>query len=100
MFSNGGWYASDLRVQVRQNFHWVDVVNVTVTPTYPYSSQAGSFTTYTFSFPPTWGDGVRITGTPGGGGYFTSISQLGIYYAASPVDTSGLALTPTLVLFP
>jgi hypothetical protein len=80
MFSNGGWYASDLRVQVRQNFHWVDVANVTATPTYPYSTQAGSFTTYTFSFPPTWGDGVRITGTPGGGGYFTSISHLGVYY--------------------
>ena len=40
MFSNGGWYASDLRVQVRQNFQWIDVAGATVTPAYPYSSQA------------------------------------------------------------
>lgn len=79
MFSNGGWYANNLRVQVRQKFHWVDVHGITVTPKYPYSSQAGSFTKYTFKFPATWGDGVRITGIPGGGGYFTSISHLGVY---------------------
>jgi len=83
MFSNGGWYASDLRVQVRQNFQWIDVTGATVTPTYPYSSQAGSQTAYTFSFPDTWGDGVRITGTPGGTAFFTSISQLGVYYSAT-----------------
>ena len=37
-----------LRVQVRQNFQWTDVDGVTVTPTYPYSNQAGAYTTYTF----------------------------------------------------
>ncbi|MGA2806680.1 MAG: DUF4185 domain-containing protein [Terracidiphilus sp.] len=93
MFSNGGWYASDLSVQVRQNFQWVDVPGVTVTPTYPYSSQAGSMTTYTFNFPVTWGDGVRITGTPGGTAYFTSISRLGVYYATNSVGNPGFDLT-------
>jgi hypothetical protein len=82
MFPNGGWYAAKLRVQVRQNFAWVDVPGATVTPVYPYSSDAGSFTTYTFSLPDTWGDGVRIIGRPGGTGYFTSINQLGVYYRA------------------
>jgi hypothetical protein len=93
MFSNGGWYASDLSVQVRQNFQWVDVPGVTVTPTYPYSSQAGSMTTYTFNFPVTWGDGVRITGTPGGTANFTSISRLGVYYATNSVGNPGFDLT-------
>ncbi len=79
MFPDGGWYAAKLHVQVRQNFHWVDVPT-TVTPVYPYTSAAGSFTTYTFQFPSTWGDGVRITGRPGGESYFTSINHLAVYY--------------------
>jgi hypothetical protein len=86
MFSNGGWYAGDLRVQVRQNFQWIDVPGATVTPTYPYSSGAGSQTAYSFSFPDTWGDGVRITGTPGGTAFFTSISQLAVYYSSTSGD--------------
>lgn len=77
---NGGWFASNLSVQVRQNFQWIDVSGVTVTPVYPYSSEAGSQTTYTFNFPDTWGDGVRIIGVPGGTSYFTSINSLQVYY--------------------
>lgn len=81
MFPDGGWYAANLRVQVRQNFQWVDVPGtITVTPAYPYSNQAGAFTSYTFSFPVTWGDGVRIIGRPGGTSYFTSIGHLSVYY--------------------
>jgi hypothetical protein len=82
MFPNGGWYEANLRVQVRQNFDWVDVSGVTVTPPYPYTADAGSFTAYTFSLPNTWGDGVRIIGQPGSTGYFTSINQLGVYFEA------------------
>jgi hypothetical protein len=80
MFPDGGWYAAKLRVQVRQNFQWIDVDGVTVTPTYPYSAQAGAYTSYTFTLPNTWGDGVRIIGRPGGTSYFTSIDQLGVYF--------------------
>jgi hypothetical protein len=82
MFPNGGWYQAELAVQVRQNFGWVDVPGVTVTPSYPLSGNAGSFTTYTFNLPNTWGDGVRIIGQPGGTGYFTSINQLAVYFHA------------------
>jgi len=82
MFPNGGWYAAKLRVQVRRNFEWVDVPGVTVTPPYPFTADAGSFTTYTFNLPNTWGDGVRIIGQPGGTGFFTSINQLGVYLQA------------------
>jgi hypothetical protein len=80
MLPEGGWYASDLHVQVRQNFVWKDIAANAVTPAYPYSNQAGTHTLYTFDLPDTWGDGVRITGTPGGKSHFTSISRLSIKY--------------------
>jgi Domain of unknown function (DUF4185) len=80
MLPEGGWYASNLHVQVRQNFVWKDVAAKAVTPAYPYTSQAGAHTLYTFDLPDTWGDGVRITGEPGGKSHFTSISRLSIRY--------------------
>jgi hypothetical protein len=80
MFSDGGWYASGLTVQVRQNFQWVNVGGLHVTPNYPYNNTAGTNVTYTFTFNDTWGDGVRIVGAPGGTSYFTSISELAVYY--------------------
>jgi hypothetical protein len=83
MFSDGGWYAGNLRVQIRQNFNWIDVAGLTVSPTYPYSDATGTQTTYIFSFSPTWGDGIRISGTPGGQHTFTSISQLSATYGAT-----------------
>jgi hypothetical protein len=80
MLPDGGWYASGLRVQVRQNFVWKDVTANAVTPAYPYSNQAGAHMLYTFDLPNTWGDGVRILGTPGGTSHFTSISRLSVIY--------------------
>jgi hypothetical protein len=82
MLPEGGWYASDLHVQVRQNFVWKDVAANALTPAYPYSNQAGAHTLYTFDLPDTWGDGVRITGTPGGKSHFTSISRLSVKYVS------------------
>lgn len=81
--SDGGWFRSDLSVQVRQNFTWVTASGLSSTPGYPYSSAAGSYTTYTFTFTDTWGDGIRIIGAPGGTSHFTSIAELAVYYADS-----------------
>jgi hypothetical protein len=91
MFSDGGWYASNLRVQVRQNFIWVDVNGLTISPSYPYSNAAGTQKTYIFTFTPTWGDGIRIVGVPGGQHTFTSVSQISATYGATshPVDLVG-----------
>lgn len=77
--SNGGWFARGLRVQVRRNFRWIDLSGVSVQPRYPYRGTA-SGESFTFSFPTTWGDGVRIVGIPGGSSHFTSISQLAVYF--------------------
>ncbi|HEY0827622.1 MAG TPA: hypothetical protein VGE40_05975, partial [Bacilli bacterium] len=84
MFSNGGWYSSNLKVQVRQNFQWVDVAGLGVSPAYPYNNTAGPYKIYTFTFSDTWGDGVRIIGEPAAptaGIRFTSIAELEAYYA-------------------
>lgn len=80
MFGDGGWFGSDLRVQVRQDFGWVDVENVQVSPEYPHSDAAGNFTSYTFTFDTMQGDGIRIVGVPGGGESFTSIAELEVYF--------------------
>lgn len=80
-FPDGGYFSSDLRVQVRQNFEWVDVTGLSVDPAYPYSAAANPYNTYTFLFDDTWGDGVRIIGKPGGEEHFTTISELEVYYA-------------------
>lgn len=89
MFSDGGWYSSGLHVQVRQNFNWVDVTGLAVSPAYPNSNATGAHTPYTFTFNETWGDGVRIIGTPGGASHFTSISELAVYDAGAMVRDGG-----------
>jgi hypothetical protein len=81
MFPDGGWYSDSLRVQVRQDFNWVDVSNLSVTPAYPYNNSTGSHVAYTFTFKDTSGDGIRIIGTPGGSSHFTSIAELAVYNA-------------------
>ncbi|MGI8587388.1 MAG: DUF4185 domain-containing protein [Chloroflexia bacterium] len=78
--TDGGWF-DDVRVQVRQNFQWVDVKSTTVAPQYPNNASVGANKTYTFSFADTWGDGVRIIGTPGGAGKYTSFAELAVYYS-------------------
>jgi hypothetical protein len=81
MQKDGGWYSGNLRVQVRQNFIWVNVSNLSVKPAYPYNKSASSYRTYTFRFNNTWGDGVCIIGKPGGTSHYTSIARLAVYYA-------------------
>ncbi|MGA8117544.1 MAG: DUF4185 domain-containing protein, partial [Actinocatenispora sp.] len=80
MFGDGGWFASGLRVQVRQGATWTDAPGQSVSPAYPYNSSAGGNRTYTFSFPPVAADGVRIVGAPGGTKTFTSIGELAVFH--------------------
>ncbi|MGW1167944.1 hypothetical protein [Streptomyces sp. NPDC002550] len=99
MFSDGGWFAQNLRVQVRTNGTWTDVAGLRTSPSYPYDSSAGRNHTYQFDFTPTSGDGVRIIGVPGGTKTFTSIGELEAYYSGGAsgapvtywVDTSPTA---------
>lgn len=83
MFSDGGWFANQgegLHVQVRQNFDWIDVTGLSISPSYPYDSSAGPNNTYTMTFDDDHGDGIRIIGVPGGTASFTSIGELEVYY--------------------
>jgi hypothetical protein len=96
VFGDGGWFASGLRVQVRRNGVWSDVSDQAVSPAYPYSSAAGAFTNYTFTFADTRGDGVRIIGAPGGTRTFSSISELSVYYGTGNVaGDSGFEAQPS-----
>jgi hypothetical protein len=82
MFSDGGWFSrfdGGLRVQVRRDFTWTDVTGLEISPDYPYDKTAGPNHTYTLTFAPVTGDGIRIIGAPGGQSYFTSIGELEVY---------------------
>lgn len=81
MFGDGGWFSAGMRVQVRNNGVWADVAGPVTTPAYPFNNTAGPNKTYTLSFTPTIGDGVRIIGTPGGTAKFTSIGELKVLYS-------------------
>jgi hypothetical protein len=80
---NGGWFTT-LRVQVRQAGSWVDVSSLTVAPTYPGTSNGTTHETYTLSFTPTSGDGIRIIGDPGGRADFISVAELQVFGSGSP----------------
>lgn len=77
--SSGGWF-KDIRVQVRQNFEWVDVENLQLEPSYTFNEDIKDNTAYTLTFDENWGDGVRIIGTAGGVSQYTSIAELEVYY--------------------
>lgn len=83
--TDGGWFASGLKVQVKQNGTWVDVTNQNISPAYPYNQSATNNQTYTFTFNDTWGDGIRIYGVPvqveGYNFAFTMIGEFEVYYA-------------------
>ncbi len=72
---SGGWFDSQIRVQVRQHGKWLDVSSACSTPQYP-GAGATANSTYVFAFEDTWGDGIRIIGRPGGEGRYTSIAEL------------------------
>lgn len=80
MFPDGGWFSAGLRVQVRQDFQWVDAEQLSISPGYPYDDTAGPNTTYTLAFERIRGDGVRIIGIPGGRAFFTSIAELEVFF--------------------
>ncbi|QGQ98179.1 hypothetical protein EHS13_26475 [Paenibacillus psychroresistens] len=81
IYSDGGWFSGGLKVQVRQNFNWVDVAGTVVGPIYPNNNSAGPNKKYTFTFNDISGDAVRIIGTAGGTAHFTSIGELSVYFA-------------------
>ena len=75
MFSDGGYFGN-LNVQVRQDFNWISVSNLVLDT----NVLTGANKTIQMTFDDTWGDAVRIIGTPGGAATFTSIAELEVYY--------------------
>jgi hypothetical protein len=81
-FPDGGWFASNLVVQVRKGFQWENVRGLSINPLYPYDDTAVPTKLFTFTFDDTVGDGIQIIGVPGGTSFFTSIGELEVYYDA------------------
>jgi hypothetical protein len=100
-FSDGGWFNS-LTVQVRQGGLWVGVQSLVTTPAYARNNGVG-FETYTLTFTPIQGDGIRIYGAPGGSAAFISVGELDVFGTGGTGGTTpkpdltvaSLSLSPT-----
>ncbi len=93
-FGDGGWFGSDLKVQVRQGGDWYDVTSQNIDPVYQYNDSV-AFTSYTFTFDDTYGDAIRVWGIPEEVEQtfqFTSIAEFEIYYdsLATPTPTPAI----------
>jgi hypothetical protein len=83
-FPDGGWFDT-LRVQVHVGDTWRDVAEVMSTPAYG-GGNGINYETHDLTFPPVVGDGIRIAGTPGGSGHYSSVAELRVLRSA---DLSG-----------
>lgn len=76
----GGWFTQPPRVQVRRGACWVDVAQLTTTPSYPCDYTATGTKRFTLRFNATTSTGLRLIGPPGRfGGPYTSIAELEVY---------------------
>jgi len=93
-FVDGGWF-NNINVQVRQSGTWVNVSNLTSTPTYPPNNGI-SYEIYTLTFSQVSGDAIRIDGAPGGSAYFVSVGELLVYGIGSVTPPPNLtSMSPT-----
>jgi hypothetical protein len=76
-FYDGGAFSS-LTVQVRNSGVWSTVAGLSSSPAYS-GSNGVSFETFTLSFSPVSGDGIRIYGAPSGASQFVSVAELEVY---------------------
>ncbi len=96
-FDGGGCFAT-IKIQVRQSGVWTDVPNAVWSPAYR-GCDGVNFETYTVTFPPVTGDGIRVWGTMGtdpNGNLTTFIScgELEVY-PGSPSSTTTVPTTTT-----
>ncbi len=82
-FWDGGWFES-LTVQVRQSGDWNTVTGLFISPSYPFVNNGVSYETYTLTFDPIPGDGIRIFGAPGGNAAFISVGELRVFGDCNP----------------
>ncbi len=75
---SGGWFVS-LTVQVRNGGVWQDVSGLVSLPAYPGVNDGVNFESYSLTFAPMTGDGIRLYGAPGGPSGFISVAELGVF---------------------
>lgn len=93
-FSNGGYYASTPFIEVQQSGVWSTVPGQSISPAYA-GNDGVNFETYTFSFPPVTGTGIRVNGPPGGSNVFISCGELRVYAPAASDGGSEAGLDAT-----
>lgn len=77
-FNDGGWF-STFQVEVRRQGVWAVVPGAIVTPAYP-GNNGVNFESFAIELPaPTTGDGIRISGVPGGSSKFISVAELRVF---------------------
>ena len=73
---DGGWFEGTPALEVRVDGVWSPLDGVTVSPAYPGDAAADEQAHYTFTFDDVVVDGIRVAGTPGGTGCYTTIAEL------------------------
>lgn len=73
---DGGWFEGTPALEVRVEGVWSPLAGVTVSPAYPGDAESDEQATYTFTFNDVVVDGIRVAGTPGGTGCYTTIAEL------------------------
>jgi hypothetical protein len=72
----GGGFEGVPKVQVRQEFRWMDIPNARMT-----SSETGEGgVRLDYTFPEVVGDGIRVIGQPAGTNTYTTVGEVEVYY--------------------
>ena len=97
-FTDGGWFAGGLHIQVQRDGAWSDVDYTG--DAYPASSDreafGESFETFYFYLNNETGTGIRLYGTPGGSSRFISCAELEVYEKDSGTQGEGAYPSPAL----
>lgn len=86
-----GGHFRDLTAEVLQDGSWVPVVQLLVSPPYPGDNDI-SYETFTLTFAPITGTGVRLFGVPGGRNGFVTVAELEVYEQS---DAASAAVSAT-----
>lgn len=95
----GGWF-EDVSVEVRVGSTWQPVQDLSVEPAYDGSDPGPGFEQFTFDFAPTWGEAIRLRGTPGGSVGFVSCAELSaemLHSSAALPEYENLASLGTII---
>lgn len=78
---DGGWFDGAPSVEIRRDGVWTVLDGVSVSPAYPADGSAADADRYVLTFDAVTVDGIRLAGTPGGPGAYTTVAELEVLAA-------------------